>query len=339
MEYKHDFAWGDTRGIREIMLKHAPFLNLMQFDFGTFGYPPHPGRPELREAISKLIEDLTGRRYQYVLVTNGALNGLAAYIHAARLNQNWIQAEATGAIHTNDLFFGRYPGLAANANLFHETDSEFPAPEREDIWIIDSPTNPTGELLAKGRLERCVWDAAYYTPTYCGFSNSGGKLECHPTKPLHEAMVGSLNKLTGINGLRIGWLATDNKLIYDKALEYMTSDLCGVSQPSQVVAHKLLKTVDMDAFYGESKAMLDDNKHEMSRLQALFSNQILPYHGMFWLVEVDQKLKDLLEKASVQVMPGDQCGDYDRESVRFNLGNSTKSMLAMVNDILKTDKI
>lgn len=324
MIYQYDFSWGDTRGIREIMLRHAAFLKVGTMPWDNFGYPPHDGNVNLKAEIKRLIHKLTGKDYQYVLVTGGATHALNAFVAAMRRPE-------TKFLYTNKLYFSRYPGIATNFGLTHvKTDKV--SPKMGDIGIIDSPSNPQGKLTAEGGNE-IIWDAAYYSPTYCGV---GDPLKCYPVIPKHIAMAGSLNKLTGVNGIRIGWLATDDVFLYEKALAYVTSNLCGVSQPSQYAAHQILSKVDMDKFFKESKLLIDSNKTEMSKLDYLFGYQEMPRHGMFVLYEVDNRLKALFEKASVLVMPGEQCGDT-RDSVRFNLGNPNQLTKDMIKAILKVD--
>jgi aspartate/methionine/tyrosine aminotransferase len=331
MTYKHDFSWGDTRGIREIMIKRAPFLQTLTSPWELFGYPPHDGLPELRIEIEKLILDLTGKKYTHILITGGATHALNAYAIATK-------NRFTQHLCTNSLYFSRYPGIATNTGLIHRPIDSFYSESMFDIRIVDSPSNPLGQMstLQSTISEKVVWDAAYYSPTYCG-RGPRNNLRCHPAIPAHEAMVGSLSKLTGLNGLRIGWLATNKDTIYDKALEYVTSNLCGVSYPSQFSATQILKRVNMPEFYLDSKDLLDSNKEELSKLDYLFGNQVIPDIGMFCLLEVDDKLKKLFEKASLKVMPGTSMGDT-RDSVRFNLANSVQSTKDMVKDVLKADK-
>lgn len=324
-EYKYDYAFGDTRGIREVMAKHAPFLNVSTMPWDTFGYPPHPGQPHLREEINKLIKNLTGKTYKYILVTSGATHALNAFMVA-------MKTQHTRFMYTNKLYFGRYPGIAVNSGLQHIKTDKI-EPKHGDLGIIDSPSNPMGKLSGEGNKDNIIWDAAYYSPTYCGLDDP---LKCYPVIPKHIAMAGSLNKLTGINGIRIGWLATDDVTLYNLALEYISSNVCGVSQSAQYISHQILTKVDLASFYKQSKAVVDSNKQEMTRLDYLFGYQEMPRHGMFVMWENDQKLANLLEKASVLVTPGHQCGD-DRESVRFNLGNPNIMTKEMVNAILKAD--
>lgn len=333
--YKHDFAWGDTRGIREIMVNHIyDKLDYLDMPWESFGYPPHGGNSELIVAVSELIVNLTGKRYKHVLITNGATNALNAYVSGAKNG-------TTKELITHPIHFLIYPGIAKQHGLEHKTDwSVRPAgPYGGSLGIIDSPSNPHGRLLKGSPFSAgTVWDAAYHTPTYCGLSDQNGNLHRCLVIPNHDAMAGSLSKLTGINGLRIGWLATDNTDLYHRAYQYVENDLCGVSNPSQHAALQILQTVNLDSFYKESKNLLDNNRDSMSRLSHIFGNQSIFPVGMYALFEVDSKLRDLLERASVHTLSGHLIGD-DRDSVRFNLANSAKATKAMVNAILKADRI
>lgn len=330
-KYKHDFAWGNTEGIRDIMIHHAGHALSHPLPFDKFGYPPDEGSADLLMEIRKLIKELTCYEYEHVLITNGATHALNAFIAASKFFD-------TEYLYTDKLYFPFYPGIAQNNSLVHIAHKDILSRPNQ-ITILDSPSNPMGILRKSASLDlkaSIVWDAAYYSPTYCGIG-SGSNINCNPFIPNHKAMVGSINKLTGINGLRIGWLATDDLFLYEKAKRYATMNLCGVSWPSQYIATTILKNVDMKNFYFDSKTMLDKNREEILRLKHLFGNQHLNDTGMFALFEIDDKLQELIEKSDVKFMPGSSCGD-DRQSVRINLSNSNITTRDMVNDILKNDK-
>lgn len=328
---KHDFSWGDTRGIRAIMVDIArPVLDLNQ-PWEKFGYPNHEGTEELLVEVRKLIRNLTGKDYKYVLITNGATNALSAYIYATK-------TEHTNVVYTHKLHFAFYPGIVKIHSLHHEK-RDLVTPGLHDLAIIDSPSNPMGMVygLADHGVHRkgVVWDAAYYSPTYCGIEVDG-HLKIMGVVPDHDAMAGSLNKLTGINGLRVGWLATDRVEIYHKALDFIKYDSCGVSYISQHISTEILKKVDMEKFYLKSKQMLDNNREEMQKLHYIFRQEI-PSMGMYAYYEVDDKIKGLLDRAGVKTMHGSEIGDT-RDAIRFSLANSNAATKAMVKDILKADK-
>lgn len=333
---KHDFAWGDTRGIRQVMVGELKRIGLHATpqDLSQFGYPPHEGDAALISEIRNLIKDLTGLSYDHVLVVGGATHGLNAYIYAAK--------EAHGGITklmTRNLYFPFYPQIAKAHDLEHVSTNAEPnvSTKLSSLAIVDSPSNPRGVMsVARAFGGRVVWDAAYHSPTYCGVEKSGS-LVCPDAHPAHEAMVGSLNKLTGINGLRVGWLATNSFSLYSKALYYVEATLCGVSGPGQDYATTILERVDMQFFYRQSKRLLDNNREELGRLSYLFGGQPIFQNGMFALFEVDEGIKNLLKKASVSVKSGKEIGD-DRDSIRINLANSNEATRAMVDAVVRADK-
>lgn len=328
-QYKHLFGWGDTYGIREAIIKTAPWLLLSPQPIASFGYPKHEGEESLVKLIGKLCKTLTGNKYKYVLVTQGCTHALNAYVWAEKDKE--LKA-GDQDLATKSFYFPFYPGIAKNQGLRHapgEIGKLYKA-----IQIIDSPSNPIGEITY-GDLGRSVWDAAYYTPTY-GVSTAN--LDKKQTGiPAHIAMAGSLSKFSGINGIRIGWLATNDKHLYAQAASWISHDICGVSWPSQWLAEQILTKVDLEKFWKASRLVIDNNKNEIQKLSLIFGNQELPKVGMFALFEVDKKLKKLLEKASVSTMPGHLCGDK-RDSVRINLAHTNEATKEMVKDILKADK-
>lgn len=331
MQAKHQFGWGDTYGIRKAITEVAPWLSINTLPIETFGYPKHEGDEELVSLVRKLLRKLTGKNYQHILITQGCTHALNAYVAVEKKldRNNW--GEFT--LSTNKLYFPFYPGIAENHDL-----SFSPGQLGEisnSIQIIDSPSNPEGKICFED-YGNAIWDAAYYSPTY-GVNINLPRDLCTPI-PNHVAMAGSLSKFTGINGIRVGWLATNDQELYDEAAKWVTYDICGVSGPSQWIAKEILKKIDLEEFWNVSRNVLDSNRTEVQKLSHIFGDQNIPTTGMFALFEIDNKLGKLLEKASVQVTPGSNCGD-DRNSVRINLAHTNEATRAMVKAVLKVDKI
>jgi aspartate/methionine/tyrosine aminotransferase len=325
---KHDFAFGDTRGIRKKMLRQAKKILSLPLPWEDMGYPPHTGDLALIENTKKLIKDLTGKTYEYVIITNGATHAINAGIHA-------LKTVDTGRLLTHHLYFGFYPQIASINNLEHKRFAlgHEPISTRTDIVLVDSPNNPSGFITPQTfEASRTIWDAAYWSPTY---TKDWKKLY---VPPAHVAMVGSYNKLTGINGLRVGWLATNDLQAYFKAHDYVTNTLCGVTSSGQWAVNKILENVNLEVFYKESANLIDANKEELGRLNRLFGNQEIPEVGMFALWASDRKINEILAKAGVKFMYGKEVGS-DPMSWRINLGNTFDQTRAMVEDVLRADKI
>jgi aspartate/methionine/tyrosine aminotransferase len=319
------FGWGDTDGIREIM------LNLYPSDFESSdlfsldqGYPAHEGHPELIEEIKKLIKNLTKKDYKHVIITNGATNGLCASLHSLSPKEIFI----------NDRYFGFYPGItkqfSRNVQSIPLKDSSFHH-QSGSVVILDSPSNPRGDLITEldslsATTPKVIWDAAYWSPTYVtGLDNM--------PMPTHDIMVGSLSKLTGINGIRVGWVATDSDEIYAKAADYVTHNLCGVSGLSQDLAKRILTHVNLEKFYSQSNQLLQDNKNELSSVANLFGGQPIPDLGMFAYWNADDLLLSKIKEAGIVFTCGSSVGGNKNE-VRINLARKRHLTKNLV-DILK----
>lgn len=320
-----NFGWGDTDGIREIMMRLYPTAHensdLLSLDQG---YPAHEGHPELILEVKKLVKDLTKKDYKHILITNGATNGLCAALHSMSPKEIFI----------NDRYFGFYPGItkqfSGNVQSIPIKDSAFHH-QSGSVVIIDSPSNPRGELITEldslsANPLQVIWDAAYWSPTYA----SG--LDKLPM-PAHDIMVGSLSKLTGINGIRVGWIATNSDSLYEKANDYITHNLCGVSGLSQDLARRILKHVDLETFYAQSNQLIQDNKSELSRVSSLFDGQKIPDLGMFAYWKADDLLLSKIKESGIVFTCGSTVGGNKNE-VRINLARKRHLTKNLV-DILK----
>lgn len=305
------------------MLQAAPWLRLSSMPVEKFGYPKHGGEPVLIDLVRKLVLKLTGKNYKHILITAGCTNAIGAYVHA-------IKKSDTKVMSSRSLYFPFYPGIAENAGLTLKPGTLGTIPDA--VQVIDSPSNPGGLITLEGS-GNMLWDAAYYSPTY------GVKTEMTPPKtqiPPHIAMAGSLSKFTGINGIRLGWLATDDLALFEAAKKWSTHDTSGISWPSQWLGAQILTNADLDLFWSLSRSVIDDNRNTIQELDHIFGNQPVPSTGMFALFEVDPGIKRLLENAGVVIMPGSACGDT-RDSVRINLAQTREATKAMVKDVLKAD--
>jgi histidinol-phosphate/aromatic aminotransferase/cobyric acid decarboxylase-like protein len=319
----HYFGWGDTYGVREAMMQTAPWLALSTMPIGDFGYPKHGGEPELIDLIRALCKQLTGHSYKHILITQGCTNALNAYCHA----EKDVRIEY---FTCRQLHFPFYPGVATNAGLIFKPGEL--GRLLNSVQILDSPSNPLGAVDVLTVAGRVLWDAAYYSPTY-------GVNISKPQTPIpdHVAMAGSFSKFSGINGIRLGWLATDEDALYRSALRWSTHDTSGISWPSQWLAIEILKKVDLEAFWQRSAGVINDNRVEIQKLSKIFGNQEIPEKGMFALFDTDDGLRGLLDTSGVITMPGSSCGD-SHDSVRINLAHTRDATKAMVKAVLKADR-
>jgi aspartate/methionine/tyrosine aminotransferase len=320
----YDFGFGTTPGIAEIFLKNCPSLNNFRIPFDNMQYPAHQGIAELVEAVHKFLKINFGE-YKHVLITNGATHALSASLNAYR-NADFRIVECL----TQPLYYRFYPQTISDAGLIHKAEDIICESDlTKSVYVIASPSNPTGELSFNSIEKNTIFDCVYSSKTYC---KTGYSI------PAHEVLVGGINKLSGLTGVRIGWLATNSKVLYDLAYKSLEGSTCCVSLPSQLIALEMLNKADWDTFYDQSNDLLERNREALSKISYLFGNQKMPRNGMFAFFEVDQKLLDLFSKSNVIFTPGNLMGGSHLQ-VRINLAKTTKETVEMVSSILRNDKI
>jgi aspartate/methionine/tyrosine aminotransferase len=320
-----DFGWGDTRGLRKKILSiYKDLKNIQYMPLEEYGYPPYDGDIYLVSLLRKLTQDLTGRKYKNICITSGCTHAVNASIHVLANNH-------TDSVLTRKLYYPRYPTMIKLTPYAHKTwDMDH---NENSIAIVDSPSNPLGLIGLDQKLntDKIIWDGAYHTPTY-------GVPFGINSVPEHKIFCGSLSKLTGINGIRIGWTATDDDLLHKRIAEYVKNTTVGVSYPSQYIAKEILKDEDrLNLYFLQSRNLIDMNKEEILKLKHIFGSDEIPNFGMFAFFRIDDKIEELFQRARIILTSGKDCG-ADYNSVRINLTNTNEMTREMVRRILKADR-
>jgi aspartate/methionine/tyrosine aminotransferase len=319
-----DFGWGDTRGLRKKILSIYNNLNMMQtMPLESYGYPPYDGDPELVDMLKNLTKILTGKSYKHICITAGCTHAVNASIYA-------LADSRTNSVNTRKLYYPRYPAIIGLTPYIHQTWDLYHT--KNCIVIVDSPSNPLG-LIGHDQefnTDRVIWDAAYHTPTYgmtLGINNV-----------THRVFCGSLSKLTGINGIRLGWTATDEDEVHRRIQLYTKNSVCGISYPSQYVAKEILKDEDrLFMYFLQSRALIDNNREEVLKLKHIFGQDHISPFGMFAFFRTDDRMEEIFKKARVVFTSGRECG-ADFQSVRINLANTNEMTKEMVERIIKVDR-
>lgn len=333
MKKVFDLAWGESCAVRDAFLKTK--CNAVTFDksdLQNMGYPAHEGDPRLIELTKKIIKRNTGNDYKYILITNGATG--AATIALRRFA---INGGKTICVTRPAPYFRLYPKMIDAAGLIHLWDvwpNLIEDNKHNLVYLVDSLSNPTGTFSqqAKDKYNNpIIWDAVYFGNIYApGF---------HP-QPQHDVLVGSYSKLTGLNGLRVGWIATNNERLYEDMRGLVTAEYCGISAAStKVILDTAGRFTDLDWKFFETTAQkyLDYNREEFSKLEKYFGGKPVEPYGMFYYADVDSKCKELLEKSGIIWSPGSQLGTDDRFG-RFNVGQDVQVVKEAVQAVLKNDK-
>ena len=332
MTKKFDMAWGESVAVRKAFLETIPhkYVNFEYSSLENLGYPAHDGDPSLISLTQEVIKRQTGNDYKYILITNGATGGVTIALRSlaqSRAIQNCITRKPP--------YFRLYPGMIRAAGMVHKDYEDLLINVENAAYLVDSLSNPHGTFstLKKNLWNNpIIWDAVYFSQVY-----APGK---HP-QPDHDILVGSYSKLTGLNGLRVGWIATNDQLMYQRMKLLVISEYCGVSAASTKIILETagtLSTWQWEAFERNAQNRLDYNREEFSKLEKYFGGTKVGPYGMFFYAPMDGVCQRLFEKSGVIWSPGQDLGT-NNEFGRFNIGQDPHLVKDAVKSVLKNDKI
>ena len=257
------------------------------------------------------------KSYKYVGLSAGATGGVMAALRALNANQ---------VVH-DDYYFPYYPTMVKQSTR----------PGNKVVYLIDSPNNPTGEMTGSGNFdsEVTVFDAAFHSPAYMHEVSLDSRPESIIT-------VGSFGKLTGLNGLRLGFYGTNDEMIYNQMRLASYNEVLDTSVTSMKILNETLEDTDMWMISRVARQRILDNRWELEKLSHVLNIDFKNDNGMFLFPVVDDKARDLLEKSGVTYIEGYKCSRPITDGhlrIRLNLGQSREVVKEAVASILKNDKI
>ena len=325
---KIDLGWGNSVAVRDAFVGtyHGKSKVFSSEDLRDFDYPNHEGDVELVEITRSVIKRQTNLEYKHVFIVNGATGGCVIAMRAYK--QKGFDSCSTRKAP----YYVRYPKMVESSGLRHTIQGQLYQDPKTTVAMVDMPSNPLGLIetnIYPGT--PVVLDGVYLNRVYMGIipDLSGYK---------HEAMIGSYSKLLGINGIRLGWLATNDDLLAERFSELITSEYCGLSTASTDILKYTLRDFNWDIFEATARFKLDCNRADWSRLERFFDGTpVLPV-GMFYYSSMDKKAQELFQKAGVSWTKGSAMGTDDGFA-RFNIGASNENIANAVKAIIKADKL
>lgn len=316
---KHDLSWGNSLAVRQALVDNQRDLYLV-FDESMvydLNYPAHSGNTDVIELTHQVIKRQTGQAYKHVFLTNGATGAVTIALRA-------YKHKGCRYVKTREApYFSIYPQMISASGLTHVDDAS-----EELVHLIDAPSNPLGELTYQvSSVGPIVWDAVYANNVYCN------KRVGIP----HDVVCGSYSKLTGVNGIRIGWIGTNDDVLALRIAQLVEGEYCGISAADSLILMNLLDGMDWDSFEHDAKAALNYNRTKWQSVEKYFNAKVNE-NGMFYYSEMDNACRKLMDKAGIVYQTGDKMG-HDANFGRFNLGQSQYTILEAVKAIKKADKI
>lgn len=336
---KLDLTWGESVAVRKAFVKNITrpydYIQFTRYDLLDMGYTPHEGDAETIEITREIIKRQTGVEYKYIALTNGCTGAISVALTA------FDRDEYTSVMTSEAPFFRMYPGLIKNCGYSH---AEIPLSDTlplsrysKSIVLLDSPSNPQNIIhnfsnMAAAELagHTVVWDTVYHTRAYVG--------QVMPDPVKHTVNVGSYSKLTGLNGIRVGWIATNDPLYWERVKETVGNEYCGLSSGQYKILKTILTDFDWELFEIKAQSNLDDNRIQWSKLEKYFGGKAVDPIGMFYYGPADAACKRLMDKAGVLYTLGSKCHHND-DYVRINIGQDMDVVKTAVQKILAADKI
>lgn len=320
----YNLGFGNSVCVREAFLDNY-LQNPVYFskdELLKMDYPNHFGDPELVEITKKVIKRQTGNDFFYVFLTNGATGAIKVALDAYR------KIGFKDCVTRPAPYYLRYPDIIKSSGLGHFTTRN----NNHNVYLLDVPSNPlslTDYGPTNGFGDEVIVDGVYMNNVYAPFVK--------PYLDTGYCLVGSYSKLLGINGVRVGWLATNHMIMAEHFKTSVIANYCGISVPSTELLKNIMVGLNWEKFERSARMKLDYNREEFSKLERFFDGTPVSDIGMFYYTGMDEKAQQLFEKAKINWTKGSLLGTNDSYA-RFNLGQSNKVVEDAVEAVFKADR-
>ena len=322
-----------------------------KFQYTWLGYTESQGHPALREEISKIYESI---QPEEILVHTGAEEAIFLFMLAMLKENDHIIVHAP-----------HYQSLSEVARGLGCFISPWQAREEND-WALDldelrhlmrpttkaivlnTPHNPTGYLmshrefeavskLAKEKNLLLFSDEVYRESEY----DPAARLPAACDMGEHAVSLGVTSKTYGLAGLRIGWIATKNKKVYERIASLKDYTTICNSAPGEFLAEVALR--NRQKLINRNLTIIKDNLEVVDELftrhSPLFA-WVRPAAGSMGFPRllqgnIEEFCDKLVKKSGVLLLPGTM---YDDPWNHFRMGLGRKNLpqaVARLEEYLK----
>jgi aspartate/methionine/tyrosine aminotransferase len=308
---------------------------------GLTHYTHSLGDLELREAISRHYSDTYGVsvKPEQVAVTSGTSPAMMlVFAVLLEAGQEVILSDPGYACYPN--FINFLGGVPVRVNVFEKDGFQLrPEAIREKInektraILINSPSNPTGNLLSKSTMKaitECtpciISDEIYHGLVYEGQEHS--ILEFSD----RAFVLNGFSKLYAMTGYRLGYLIAPERFIRPIQKMQQNFFICAGSLAQRAGIAALQDTAadvaEMKKIYNQRRLFM------IKRLRELGFGITVPPTGAFYVFANARGFSgdsyhlafDILEKAHVGVTPGIDFGQNGEGYLRFSYANSMENI-------------
>jgi len=326
-----------------------------KFQLVWLGYTESLGSPALRTEISKLYETIDP---EHILVHTGAEEAIFIFMNTMFRAGDHIIVHSPGYQSLAEV--ARAAGCDVSPWLAREENDwaldldelQYLTQSNTKAIVINTPHNPTGYLMSHADYAAVhqyvrennlllFSDEVYRESEY----DPAERLAAACDLGAHAISLGVTSKTYGLAGLRIGWIATKNKKVYERMASLKDYTTICNSAPSEFLAE-----VGMRNRKKLAQRNLDIIKHNLTVIDNLFKRHadlfswIRPKAGSMGFPrllrgDVEAFCDELVRKAGVLLLPGSM---YDDSHNHFRLGLGRKNLpqaVERLEEYLLTNKL
>lgn len=310
-----------------------------KFQSVWLGYTESQGSPALRKEICGLYSSM---QPEDILVYTGAGEAIYLFMYAAFQQGDHVIVHSPGyqslAEVARSVGCDVSPWLAREENGWALDMNELRRLMRSNTKgiVINTPHNPTGYLMSRADFEELnkfvqennlilFSDEVYRESEY----NITDRLSAACDMGEHAVSLGVTSKTYGLAGLRIGWIATKNKKIYQNMASLKDYTTICNSAPSEFLAEVAMR--HREKLIGRNVGIIKNNLVVIDDLFTRHADRfswVRPKAGSMGFPRllkgnVDDFCDNLVKQAGVMLLPG---SSYDDSSNHFRLGLGRKNL-------------
>ena len=324
----------ETLKVREILDleegSHEQFLDIQ------LHYTESLGNPDLRKIIAeKNYETITADE---ILIDAGAAGILYSIFRCLLGHQDHIIVQFPCYTSLTDLAisFGvqvsLWEGKLENGWELDISDLDKLKQENTKMVVLNSPQNPTGFLFSKENflevIKKCKENDWIFVSdeVYRGLEDDQSlKLPAACDLYNKAISVGVMSKSLGLAGVRLGWLATKSKDIYDKIVSFKDYTTLCTAAPSEFLS--IIAIRHQEKIINRNKSIVQSNKvlfQEFVNEYSQLFQWVCPSAGPIGFVKVnvpciDEFCETVIKECGVLLAPS-SAFHYNQPFFRVGLG-------------------
>jgi aspartate/methionine/tyrosine aminotransferase len=310
-----------------------------KFQQTWLGYTESQGHPALRKEIANIYETI---QPEDVLVHTGAEEAIYLFMHAVLKKNDHVIVHAPHYQSLSEVAISigcetcAWPAREENGWALDVNELKKLIQLNTKAVIINTPHNPTGYLMSRADFEavnkfvqennlllfcdevyrESEYDPALRLPAACDMGD-------------HAVSLGVTSKTYGLAGLRIGWIATKNRNVYQSMASLKDYTTICNSAPSEFLAEVALR--NRQKLVSRNLGIIKNNLEIVDELftrHADLFQWIRPTAGSMGFPkllkdDVEEFCDNLVRQAGVLLLPGTM---YDDSEKHFRIGLGRKNL-------------